>query len=152
MFDPKRYPPDWKEISHYIRFVRAGGKCEHPDCGVKHGARGARDRFGKWHDEADIHSMKSDDGFFLFGEDFDWKMTTIVLTVHHIGIRKEDGSEGSTHDKFDCRPENLISYCQKHHLEADMPTHIANRKITLAKKRAAKIATTGQQSFLGGES
>ena len=143
------YPKNWPEISHYIRFVRAGGCCEHKDCGVKHGAVGARDRFGKWHDEADIHSMNSDEGDRLFGYDFDWKMTKIVLTVHHLGIDREDGTPGSTHDKLDCRPENLISYCQKHHLEADMPTHIANRKITLAKKREAKIAAAGQQNFLG---
>ncbi len=33
-FDRRRYPPDWKQISHDIRFVRAGGKCE--VCGAVH--------------------------------------------------------------------------------------------------------------------
>lgn len=31
------YPPDWKAISHRVRFERAGGKCER--CGVPHGAK-----------------------------------------------------------------------------------------------------------------
>lgn len=35
------YPANWEEISHYIRFVRAGGKCEgspaYPDCRAEHG-------------------------------------------------------------------------------------------------------------------
>lgn len=35
------YPPDWLKISHHIRFVRAGGKCEgspaYPDCRAEHG-------------------------------------------------------------------------------------------------------------------
>lgn len=30
-----RYPRKWKEISHRIRFERAGGKCEW--CGAEHG-------------------------------------------------------------------------------------------------------------------
>lgn len=34
--DKSAYPPNWKEISHRIRFERAKGKCEH--CGAVHGA------------------------------------------------------------------------------------------------------------------
>jgi hypothetical protein len=34
-FDRSRYPDDWEAISHYIRFVRAGGMCEW--CGAVHG-------------------------------------------------------------------------------------------------------------------
>lgn len=37
----KLYPPDWEEISHRIRFICAGGKCEgcerYPDCRAEHG-------------------------------------------------------------------------------------------------------------------
>ncbi|UHG93457.1 hypothetical protein [Spirosoma oryzicola] len=35
--DRKRYPPDWKQISHRIRFIRAGGRCEVKGCGAEHG-------------------------------------------------------------------------------------------------------------------
>lgn len=35
------YPPNWEEISDYIRFTRAGGRCEgspaYPDCRAVHG-------------------------------------------------------------------------------------------------------------------
>jgi hypothetical protein len=32
-----RYPANWEEISNYIRFYRAGGRCECTgDCGVRH--------------------------------------------------------------------------------------------------------------------
>lgn len=33
--DRKRYPLNWTEISHYIRFVRGKGRCDW--CGVAHG-------------------------------------------------------------------------------------------------------------------
>lgn len=32
----ERYPANWDEISHHIRFVKAKGKCE--VCGVPHSA------------------------------------------------------------------------------------------------------------------
>lgn len=35
--DRRRYPADWKAISHYIRFIRAKGKCEFPGCNAEHG-------------------------------------------------------------------------------------------------------------------
>lgn len=35
-----RYPADWQQISHRIRFVRAEGRCEcHGECGQDHGGR-----------------------------------------------------------------------------------------------------------------
>lgn len=147
VFQKERYPENWREISHYIRFVRAGGKCEHPDCGVKHGAVGARDSDGKWHDLAEIEDMTESERYRLW-----WggqpKLTKIVLTTAHLGVDYPDGRKGDKHDKLDCRPENLAAWCQKHHLAYDMDEHIANRKITLAKKREAKITATGQQTFL----
>lgn len=40
-FDRSLYSPDWEELSHQIRFVRAGGQCEgspaYPDCSARHG-------------------------------------------------------------------------------------------------------------------
>ncbi len=39
--DRGKYPADWEEISHHIRFVRAGGRCEgspvYPTCRAEHG-------------------------------------------------------------------------------------------------------------------
>ncbi|GAB4018876.1 hypothetical protein [Spirosoma koreense] len=33
--DHRRYPPYWKQLSTYVRFERAGGRCE--NCGATHG-------------------------------------------------------------------------------------------------------------------
>jgi hypothetical protein len=36
----KFYPPEWKQISYRIRFVRAEGRCECTgECGIDHGGR-----------------------------------------------------------------------------------------------------------------
>lgn len=58
--DKSRYPENWDEISQYVRFERAKGKCEW--CGVEHGAVGARDHHGDWHDEKNIDAMNAGQG------------------------------------------------------------------------------------------
>jgi 5-methylcytosine-specific restriction endonuclease McrA len=68
----------------------------------------------------------------------------VVLTVAHLGTDFADGSKGDKHNKMDVRPENLAALCQRCHLRYDIDEHIANRKITLAKRRAEKIAAAGQ--------
>lgn len=120
-----RYPKDWARISAEVR-ARAGNRCER--CGVANGAIGARDWFGQWRDEDDIDSLNSAVGLYLYG-DYP-KMTRIVLTVHHLGITKPDGSPGDPEDKMDCRPENLICLCQKCHLEADRPASLVKARHT----------------------
>lgn len=104
-----RYPANWEEISHYIRFVRAGGKCEgspaYPDCRAEHGK--AHPVTGK----------------------------IVCLTTAHIGAPHADGSPGDVHDKMDVRPENLRAWCNRCHLTYDLPEHIANRKRNLRIKQ-----------------
>lgn len=110
MFDRKRYPPEWEEISFYIRFIRAGGKCEgspaYPDCRAEHGKP---------------HPITG---------------SKVVLTTAHIGAPYPDGRPGNPHDKMDVRPENLRSWCQRCHLNYDRADHIANAKRTRARKKA----------------
>lgn len=143
--DMKRYPQNWKAISHYIRFERAGGKCEW--CGVKHGAIGARDVDGVWHDDDDIQSMNSGYGLELFEVGYP-KIIKIILTTAHIGIPKYPGDTGDKSDKMDCRYNNLLGLCQKCHLNFDRDEHAANRHKTIIRKRQAKIAATGQMRLL----
>lgn len=118
MFDPKRYPVNWKEISHYIRFVRAGGRCEgspaYPDCRAEHGKP---------------HPITG---------------SKVILTTAHLGIPKEDGSPGDVHDKMDVRPENLRSWCQRCHLFYDLPEHIAKARETRQRKRG-QLSLYGEQ-------
>ena len=38
--DKSKYPKNWKSLSDYIRFERAGGRCEcEGECGLHHGRR-----------------------------------------------------------------------------------------------------------------
>lgn len=141
--DRKRYPRDWPDISRQIRYERAGNRCEW--CGVENGAIGARDRFGNWWNEDDIHSLPSDCGYDLFGE-FP-KIIRIVLTVAHLGAPRPDGSPGDVHDKMDCRPENLAALCQRCHLNYDRQEHIHNAKITRIRKRRADQRAAGQMEM-----
>ena len=52
--DPARakylYPIDWPQISHWVRFVRAGGRCQ--ICGRPHGETVRHLGDGRWWDEA----------------------------------------------------------------------------------------------------
>lgn len=133
-FDRKRYPPNWDKIRARI-LERAGHKCER--CGVANHATGARDRFGDWHDESEIDSMKHDCGEHYFGEYP--KIIRIVLTTAHIGETK--------HDKMDCRDEVLLALCQKCHLNEDREEHAANAHLTHLRKRREACAARGQNEL-----
>ena len=130
--DRSKYPPDWDDISRQVR-EDAGQRCEW--CGVPNGALGARDTAGNWWDEGDIEVMNSSVGFATFGE-FP-RIIRIVLTVHHID------ADTSNNDR-----SNLAALCQRCHLNADRPHHLANAAATRARKRAEAIAATGQQGLL----
>lgn len=154
--DYSRYPANWAEISRRIRFERAQGRCE--QCGVEHGAYILRStvdpaRYLRYDVESDRYYFP--DGSLLrvhlseFPEEYDRdKFTRVVLTVHHIGIDKPDGSPGDIHDKTDCRDENLLALCQRCHLIADMPTHVQNARATRLHKKAAAIEAAGQRKLL----
>jgi hypothetical protein len=144
------YPPNWKEISLRIR-ERAGWKCE--KCSVPNKARILRSNIDptRWvmeDPEGDYfyldmqgRGMRDVSEEYERGQDY----TTVILTVHHIGVDKPDGTPGDPHDKMDVRDENLIALCQRCHLIADLPLHIANAKVTRNRKRHAALVEAGQQ-------
>lgn len=113
-WDRSRYPDNWDEISHHIRFVRAGGWCEgsqkYPNCRAQHGHP---------------HPVTG---------------SKVVLTTAHLGVSKPDGSPGDKTDKMDCRLENLKAMCQRCHLTFDCDEHTLNR----AKTRRRKKIEAGQ--------
>ncbi|MFN0108522.1 MAG: hypothetical protein ACKVZH_06675 [Blastocatellia bacterium] len=124
----KLYPKNWREISSFIRFERAKGKCE--ECGAPH--NGLRDG-AQYFDES-------------FAESFPHlaeEMTRIVLTTAHLGIDKPDGTPGDRSDTMDCRPENLKALCQRCHLAFDRSDNINRRRIN----RRKKLVTAGQQEM-----
>jgi len=113
--DMSRYPSNWPEISHRIRFERANGRCEcDGECG-QHEGRCTAVNYNP-------HPVTG---------------SKVVLTVAHMGTAKTDGSPGDKHDKMDCRPENLKSMCQRCHLSFDIKEHMANAAVTRRKKRIA---------------
>lgn len=151
-FDPKRYPPDWKNISLRIK-ERAGWKCE--ICGAPHGAYilrstedpekyliydEAKDRFyfpnGRML-QVPLSEMPEE----YAGRD---KFTRVVLTVHHVGIDKPDGTVGDRHDKMDVRDENLLALCQRCHFMADLDIHIVEARKSRLEHKRARIAAAGQ--------
>jgi hypothetical protein len=133
--DRRRYPPDWPQISRRIR-ERDHQRCKW--CGVANNSRGARDRYDVWHDERDIDRMNSTDGDQLFPDGYP-KIITIILTVAHLGVPKEDGQPGDRHDKMDCRDENLASLCQRCHLNYDRAEHLAVQRKNRASKRGRQL-------------
>ena len=129
--DRSRYPTDWDAISLAVK-RRADFRCEW--CDVPHGAFIVRDKLDPRRYE--IVSMEADmsvETAYLDGD----KVTRVVLTVHHIGVDKPDGTPGDRHDKMDCRAENLVCLCQRCHLLADLDVHIANAAETRRRKRIA---------------
>ena len=124
-FKRKEYPPNWKELRD-ATLERANHQCE--DCGVKDRAVGARDRFGQWHDDLDIHHMNSDVGFHLFDGEFP-RIIRIVLTCHH--TCRDKGCDDLSH---------LKALCQKCHLREEQAiAQEARRK----RKEADQPCLTG---------
>src|SRR5262245_8219912 len=122
--DKTKYPDDWQAISRRIRFERAQSKCEW--CGVPHRTYISRLRANPFTWRVSIKGFAGD----LFWH----KARYAVLTVHHIGVAKTDGSPGSPHDKMDCRDENLVALCNRCHLQADMPNNIVSARRTRLRK------------------
>lgn len=71
-------------------------------------------------------------------EPFDTHRRT--MSVHHLGVDREDGTPGDMHDKMDCRRENLLALCSKCHLRRDLPSHILHAAETRRRRQLA----TGQ--------
>jgi hypothetical protein len=59
----------------------------------------------------------------------------VVLTVHHIGIDKPDGTPGDRHDKMDVREENLAALCQSCHWNADWDIHFEKAQKAIREKK-----------------
>lgn len=117
--DMKRYPSNWKQISRFIRFERAGFRCEcFGECGLDHSGR-----CDAWH-----------------GLPNPITGSNVVLTTAHLGVDRVDGSEGDKHDKMDVRHENLKAMCQGCHLRLDIDEHKQNR----ANNKREKQIRAGQ--------
>ena len=85
-FDPQDYHREWPEIRRQI-LEQANHKCEF--CGVRNHAKGARDRWGKWHDEKDL-------GPLMIADDWQPELVDQIYTEKAIDFitRHVEGNNG----------------------------------------------------------
>jgi hypothetical protein len=101
-----RYPVDWKEISRYVRFTRAGGRCEcEGECGRGHHGRCSN----------------------LHGQPAWGTGSTVILTTAHLNHTPE--LCGTEEDPF-CF---LKAMCQGCHLHYDKEHHEQTRRRNLER-------------------
>lgn len=145
--DRSLYPHDWDVIAKEVK-NRANWHCE--ECGLAHGAVIIRDslRPSEYQHQDSSGVWIDMDGLPLLESEV-WLAPAIkvVITVHHIGTDKPDGTPGDPYDKMDNRPENLKALCQRCHLLADLDNHIRASKATRQKKLQERRQAAGQKGL-----
>lgn len=102
------YPPEWKSVSHYVRFIRAEGRCEcWGSCGLHRTHPGPR-RCVEVHKQPAV-----------------WAQGVIILTAAHM----------CTCDPLCADPAHLLACCQRCHLRIDGTLHAQHAAET---RRAAR--------------
>lgn len=134
------YPIDWRELSAFIRFDRAKGRCEH--CQRPHGRHVLHLGDGVWWDE-DISRwrngqgrgvrrlpppdalLRAQPGFVGIDPPSQVRITRVILASAHLN-----------HDPGDNRPRNLAALCQRCHMRHDASEHRRRRWINAFRTRA----------------
>lgn len=141
----KHYPAYWRQFSEYIRFERAGNKCE--QCGAPNGEiieRGFISEVNKvpiWFDgHGGTYHAETGDFLGTFHDyDLDLKRAVkIVLTVAHLDF---DGGICQCKKTFGikcAKAKHVLALCQACHLRMDLPHHIKNRRNSLKTQKDAK--------------
>lgn len=106
----EKYPADWKQISHFVRFERAKGQCECVgECGL--------------HNGQDLFFPDAKRCSERHGEPAKWALGKVILTTAHLN------AEGGP---CQCRPlcsnpDHLKAMCNRCHLRYDSELHLKNR-------------------------
>ncbi|WP_280244982.1 hypothetical protein [Nocardia abscessus] len=107
-----RYPPNWRQISDWVRFTRAAGRCEcRGECGRPRVHLAADGRCPNEHGRR-AHDTGS----------------PVVLTTAHLD-----------HTPENCDPENLRGMCQGCHLHYDRQHHAETRAATRRAELEAQM-------------
>lgn len=138
------YPPDWREVSQYVRFERAAGQCEATcedgnRCPAMHGQK--IHRLGRFKESIEPCARP-------FAAEPDWRNCLPCRPVCH-GSTNAWGWEQrirvvlTTAHTCDCQPlcadpEHLLALCQLHHLRLDAALHARHAAATRAAKRAQR--------------
>ena len=134
------YPIDRGELSAFIRFGRAKGRCEH--CHRPHGRDVLHLGDGRWWDEdvgswrdgqgRGVRRLPSPDelartqpGFAGIEPPTPVRITRVVLASAHLN-----------HDPGDNRPRNLAALCQSCHMRHDTGEHRRRRWLNSFRVRA----------------
>jgi hypothetical protein len=134
------YPIDWRELSAWLRFERAGGRCER--CGRPHGRDVLHLGDGRWWDEAaarwrdargrvlrrlasPAERLRASPGLPGLAPPPALRVTRVVLAAAHLN-----------HDPGDNRPRNLAALCQRCHLGHDRAEHRRRRWRNAFHRRA----------------
>lgn len=120
------YPADWPEISAYIRFVRAGGRCER--CLRPHGQI----------------ILVLENGWWLDADEDTWRdrngIPTAIPAAWQIRrarwLRERIGCAHLDHDPRNNDERNLAALCRHCHLDHDRLWHMARRRQTYRSRRA----------------
>lgn len=134
------YPIDWRELSNFIRFKRAKGRCER--CSRPHGRTVTHLGNGTWWDwergawldgrGRRVRSLPAPDAFgrdqlALVGIEVIQclAVTRVILASAHLN-----------HDPGDNRPRNLAALCQRCHMVHDAAEHRRRRWLNAFRLRA----------------
>lgn len=121
------YPPNWREISDHVRFVRADGRCE--ECGRPNDAIVECLPDGRWLDVTNGR-WRDGQGRQAPGPDlFDLpvrRTTKVVTAAAHL-----------LHDPRLSEADVLRAFCQRCHLNHDRAYHLAMRRLTYLMRRAS---------------
>ena len=115
-----RYPKDWKNISHRIRFERAAGRCECAgECGKDHAEE--NDQYGF-----------CPPGYYGYPDE---RCAAVNYTAHHVTGGKVILTVAHLdHTPENCGDGNLKAMCQRCHNAYDAPTRRAGIRL---RKRAS---------------
>jgi hypothetical protein len=108
-----RYPDDWPELSAYIRFDRAEGRCE---CDGRCG-------------DAQCHGLAHGRCNAEHGKPHPVNGKRTVLTCAHLNHRPEERGE-----------DELAAFCARCHLYYDREHHASSRREAAEARRAAERA------------
>jgi hypothetical protein len=122
------YLIDWAQISHWVRFVRAGGACQ--ICGRPHGETAHHVSDGRWCDETqqiwrDGRGRKVLSPALARGASV--RTTKVVLAAAYLD-----------HDPAYCgrRHRNVRALCQRYHPLHDRPEHSWRIRLRLCRRQA----------------
>jgi hypothetical protein len=122
------YPIDWPQISFWVRFRRAKGRCE--VCRRPHGRTVLHLGDGRWWDE-ERRLWRDGQGRRVaapaLAEREGLRTTNVVLAAAHLDHNPS---------RYVRRHRNIKALCQRCHLLHDRPEHRRRIRLTLRKRRA----------------